>query len=211
LRDRPPLDAERTETPHATARRVERIAVIDPPRSRKATEVRDLQSSSGMQTASVDVEPSVATAAAIFRRLFVPVDFSMSSHRAVGVALDLQRTYGSAICIFHWVASSGSDDWLGGIGSPAVAGDWVAETKERLHRFLDNIAPGAAARVEINARFGETIPSIRRAAEDWNASLVIAAAGVHTELLRSPAEHLIHHFEVPTLIIPADTRSKAKG
>ncbi len=141
---------------------------------------------------------------ALFRRLFVPVDFSMSSHRSVGVALELEKTFGSKVCVFHWVQSTGSDDWLGGIGSPAVAGDWIVETKDRLRRFLDNIAPGVSEHVEVHARFGETIASIRRAAEEWEATLVIAAASVHRALLRSPAEQLVHDFDVPTLILPAD-------
>lgn len=158
-----------------------------------------------------EVEPTLAADAnALFRRLFVPVDFSMISHRAVGVALELQRAHGSQVCVFHWVQSDGSDDWLGGIGSPAVAGDWIAETKNRLRRFLDNVAPGAAEQVEVHARFGETITSIRRAAEEWEATLVIAAAGVHRALLRSPAEQLVHDFDVPTLIIPADVVSRSR-
>lgn len=158
-----------------------------------------------MQTTDVEYKPTAA-AVTIFRRLFVPVDFSMQSHRAVAVALDLQRTHGSEVCVFHWVASSGSDDWLGGIGSPAVAGDWVAETKERLRRFLENIAPGSSERVEVHARFGETIQSIRTAAEGWGATLVIVSASVRPQFLRSPAERLVHKFGLPTLIIPADAR-----
>jgi nucleotide-binding universal stress UspA family protein len=157
-----------------------------------------------MQTMDIDLGPTSAAARTIFQRLFVPVDFSMPSHQAVGVALDLQRTHGSQICVFHWVASSGSDDWLGGIGSPAVAGDWVEETKERLKRFLENIAPGSSGRIEVHARFGETIQSIREAAESWRATLVIATASVHAYLLRSPAERLVHGFDMPTLLIPTD-------
>lgn len=160
-------------------------------------------------TREEDAEPTIAAdASALFRRLFVPVDFSMVSHRAVGVALELQKTHGSQVCVFHWVQSTGSDDWLGGIGSPAVAGDWIVETKNRLRRFLDNIAPGAAEQVEVHARFGETITSIRRAAVEWEATLVVAAAGVHRALLRSPAEQLVHDFDVPTLIIPADVATR---
>lgn len=160
-----------------------------------------------MQTTDVDLRPAAA-AGTIFRRLFVPVDFSMHSHQAVGIALELQRTHGSEVCVFHWVGSSGSDDWLGGIGSPAVAGDWVAETRGRLRRFLENIAPGASERIDVQARFGENIQSIRHAAEEWDATLVIATASVRPYLLRSAAERLVHKFEVPTLIIPADVPTR---
>ncbi len=162
-------------------------------------------------SSSEEVEPTIAVEAnALFRRVFVPIDFSMASHRALGVALELQSTHGSRVCVFHWVESSGSDDWLGGIGSPSVQGDWVTETKERLRRFLENIAPGSSQNVEVHARFGETIASIRRAAKEWDATLVIAAVGVHRALLRSAAEQLVHDFDVPTLIIPADAPSESR-
>jgi nucleotide-binding universal stress UspA family protein len=152
------------------------------------------------QTTAVD--DLVASATTIFRRILVPVDFTMDSHRAVGVALALQREHGSAVCLFHAAESAGSDDWLGGIGSPSVGGDWVVESEARLRRFLDNVAPGASARVEVRARLGEAEHTVPRAARDWGATLVVAAASFHRRFRRSAAERLVHDLDVPTLILP---------
>jgi nucleotide-binding universal stress UspA family protein len=132
------------------------------------------------------------------------VDYTMSSHRALGIALELMRTHGSDVCVFHAAESGGSDDWLGGIGSPAVGGDWVSEAVARLRRFLDNVAPGASTRVEVMAKVGEPLPTLRIAAREWGASLIVAPAHVHARLFRSPAERLVHESEVPVLVLPDD-------
>jgi nucleotide-binding universal stress UspA family protein len=150
-----------------------------------------------------NVEENVALGAQTLDRIFVPIDYSMSSHRALGIALELMRTHGSAVCIFHAARSDSSDDWLGGIGSPAVGGDWVADAQDRLRRFLDHVAPEAAARVEVMAKVGSTIDTLRRAAREWRASLLVAPVDVHAELLRSPAERLVHETDVPILVLPA--------
>ncbi|MBX3187873.1 MAG: universal stress protein [Labilithrix sp.] len=138
----------------------------------------------------------------LLARVIVPVDYSMDSQRAVRAALELQRGLGAAVCLFHAAESSESDEWLGGIGSPAVGGDWVAEAKDRLRRFLDNIAPGARAVVDVRARVGLPLDTLCEEARSWGATLVIAAANVHSWLLRSPAERLVREVGLPVLIVP---------
>jgi nucleotide-binding universal stress UspA family protein len=149
-----------------------------------------------------NLEPTVASAGRILDRVLVAVDFSMDSHRAVGVALELQRMHGSVVRLFHAAESSGSDDWLGGIGSPSVSGDWVVESTARLRRFLENVAPGSSTRFEVSARVGDVISALRAEIGAWAPTLLIAALPVHSRILRSPAEHLVHDLDVPTLIIP---------
>jgi nucleotide-binding universal stress UspA family protein len=150
-------------------------------------------------------ESTVASARIIFERILVPVDYSMGSHRAVGAALELQRALGSAVCLFHTVESETSTEWLGGIGSPAVQGDWVTRAEARLQRFVENVAPGSAASIELRARIGgETVRLVHDEARRWRATLLIVSAQVRARLFRSPAERLIHDFPVPMLVIPAD-------
>jgi nucleotide-binding universal stress UspA family protein len=149
-------------------------------------------------------EENVVRGSRVLDRVFVPVDYTMSSHRALGVALELMRTHGSDVCVFHAQESAGSDDWLGGIGSPSVGGDWVSEALARLRRFLENVAPGSSSRVEVMAKVGESMPTIRRAAQEWGASLIVAPADVHARIFRSPAEHLVHESDIPVLVIPND-------
>lgn len=137
----------------------------------------------------------------VFDRIFVPVDFSIDSHRAVRVALELRRMRGSAMCLFHAVESTGSDDWLGGIGSPAVGGDWVSEATRRLRRFLANLGIDDDG-IDVRARIGLPLRTVCESARDWNATLVIAAARVHASLVRSPGERLVRQLGLPVLVIP---------
>ena len=137
----------------------------------------------------------------VFDRIFVPVDYSIESHRAVRLALELRRTRGSAVCLFHAVESTGSDDWLGGIGSPAVGGDWVAEAHERLRRFLANLGVTDDG-IAVRARIGRPLRMLCDEARDWGATLVVAAARVHASLVRSPAERLVRQLGLPVLVIP---------
>jgi nucleotide-binding universal stress UspA family protein len=149
-------------------------------------------------------ERPAEAAAKMLDRVFVAVDYTMDSHRAVGVALELRRTHGSTVCLFHAAESTGSDDWLAGIGSPAVAGDWVVETEERLRRFLRNVAPDADADIEVRARVGLPVSSLCVEAHRWGATLVIATARLHTRIVRSPAEQIVRQVGLPILIIPAE-------
>ncbi|MEI9885750.1 MAG: universal stress protein [Rhizomicrobium sp.] len=147
-----------------------------------------------------------ALAVALFARLFVPVDYTLESHRAVQVALELRRTYGSALCLFHAAQSTGSDDWIAGIGSPAVGGDWVMQAKARLRRFLDHVAPDAGPEVEMSSKVGLPLVTLGSAAHEWGATLVVAAASLHASILRSPAEKLLRAMRLPSLIIPFEAR-----
>jgi nucleotide-binding universal stress UspA family protein len=152
-------------------------------------------------TSASDEDP-VPAAVHILDRLLVLVDYSADSQRAVGLALELQRTRDSVVRVFHAAHSEGSDEWLGGIGSPSVGGDWVAESKGRLRRFLENIAPGSSSRVEVGARVGLITSVLPAEIRAWSPTLIIAAVSVHARMFRSPAEQLVHEIPVPTLIIP---------
>lgn len=149
--------------------------------------------------------PEESAAATILARVFVPVDYTMECHRAVDLALELRRKHGSAACLFHAAQSTGSDDWLAGIGSPSVGGDWVAEAKARLRRFLANVAPDAGADAEVRSRVGLPITTLSEEAHRWAATLVIATASLHNQL-RSPAERLVRKLQLPVLIMPTDAR-----
>lgn len=157
-----------------------------------------------MQTTN-ELESTVARAPHVFDRVLVPVDFTMASHRAVGLALELRRMHGSAVCLFHAAESTGGDEFLGGIGSPAVGGDWVAESKGRLLRFLDNVAPGRAEGIEIRARVGMPASMLAAEARAWRPTLVVAAIRFEPRFpFRSPAERLVRRLRVPVLLVPAE-------
>jgi nucleotide-binding universal stress UspA family protein len=156
-----------------------------------------------MQSPTSEYETTVEQARTIFERIFVPVDYSIDSHRAVGAALELQRTLGSSVCLFHAAESEGTTEWLGGLGSSVVFGDWVASAEQRLRRFVENVAPESEGQIDLRARMGgETIRLVHEEAHRWGATLIIASANVRTRYFRSTGERLIHDYDLPMLVIP---------
>ncbi len=149
-----------------------------------------------------ELEQKVVAGSSILDRVFVPVDYSMASHLAVGVALELRRTHGSLVCLYHAVESDGTDEWLGGIGSDATRGDWAAAGRARLERFLEHVAPGIGGGIDLRVRVGSIRETLRREVRSWGATLIVATADVQTRLFRSPAERLVRETEVPILVIP---------
>jgi nucleotide-binding universal stress UspA family protein len=159
-----------------------------------------MQGATGIETTAV---PLVAQAKDLFARIFVPVDLTQSSHQAVGVALALKRAFGSSVCIFQLAEEGGADEFLGGLGDPRRPAELTGSTKERLHRFIENIAPEFANSVEVRAYADVTpIRDIQDEARRWHATLLVAAT-VFKGLFRSPAEKLVHGFDIPVLLIPA--------
>ncbi len=156
-----------------------------------------------MSVPTESIDPTVAEAKQIFARVFVPVDFTMSSHQAVGIALELKRVFGSEVCVFQLAEEGGADEFLGGLGDPATPGDLMKRAEGRLHRFIENIAPGYAESVEVRARADvKPIEDMRDEARRWGATLVVAAT-TFEGLFRSPAEKLVHGFDIPVMLIPA--------
>ena len=153
---------------------------------------------------SSEPDTSRVEALQLFERVFVVVDFSAASRRAVATALELRRSFGSRVCLFHLAELDGSDEFLAGLGSPAVASDLVEEATGRLQRYIRNIAPNHADEVELRSRRSVSpIDDMHREAMSWRATLVIAATESHATLLRSPAEKLVHDFDIPVLVIPS--------
>ncbi len=156
-----------------------------------------------MQVSTPGTAPIIDQAIELFARVFVPIDFSPSSHLAVGAALQLKRAFGSDVCIFQLIEESGGDEFLAGLGATTTPGDLVRGARDRLRRFLENVAPAYADTVEVRASTDvKPIDDIRDQARSWDATLVVAAT-TFRGLFRSPAEKLVHGFDIPVLLIPA--------
>lgn len=138
----------------------------------------------------------------IFERLFVVFDFSRHARRALGVALDLRRDHGSAICLFHVVELTSGDDWVAGIGGDRAG--WASDAHGMLGRYVESLPQAVRPGIELMASPGPAMAAIRAAAHDWRATLIIAPESVHRVLLASPGEQLVRNTDVPTLIIPID-------
>ncbi len=150
-------------------------------------------------------EPLLAEGRSIFRRIFVPIDYTPDSQRALGAALELQRLYGSAIRLFHIQHGDGMDDFLGGLGSLAGYGDWVDEARGRLRRYVENVAPNALPHVELHAGVGgesDRATLLRAEAAEWDTTLMIVTEHQHSTLFRSVAEKVIRGMGCAVLVLP---------
>jgi nucleotide-binding universal stress UspA family protein len=147
-------------------------------------------------------------AQARFRRIFVPVDYSVESRSTVAVALELQRVFGSDLCLFHVHHGGTSDEFLGGLG--ARVGDGSAEAKGRLWRFVHNIAPGIDAQVDTRARIsgeGEKEKVFVAEATDWQATVIVLTETLHSKLFRSLAEQVVRKSGIAVIVLPGDRGS----
>lgn len=161
-----------------------------------------------MQTTTVaTTSPAITRAKDIFARVFVPVDFTMASQHAMGAALELKRVFGSTVCLFHLTEGTGGDEFLGGLGAPSAPVDLVNASRDRLRRFVANVAPEYVDEIEVRA-YADVKPleNLRYEAHRWGASLVVAAAKFDG-FFRSPAEKLVHGFDIPVLLLPTIERS----
>jgi nucleotide-binding universal stress UspA family protein len=136
----------------------------------------------------------------VFARVFVPIDYSNESQRAFGIALELQRIYGSAICLFHMGESDSSEEFLGGLGG-AVYHDWAHQTEERLRRFVEHVAPGANVEYRVTFDPDSKEMLIRDEAESWGATLVIIADRVGKSIFRSVAENVLRTSKIPIFVL----------
>jgi nucleotide-binding universal stress UspA family protein len=141
--------------------------------------------------------------AAMFRRVLVPVDFSMVSHRAVFAALEFRRLFGARVCIFNVTHMGENDLYLAGTGSPTTRDDLVEEGSTALRRFVDNIAPGQAGQVEYEVQVSRNyVDGIRDKVEAWDATLLVLGHEHHATLLRTHSERIVRALDVAVFLIP---------
>jgi nucleotide-binding universal stress UspA family protein len=151
-----------------------------------------------------NASPAVVQSRSMFERIFVPIDLTMASQRALGAALELKRQFGSRICVFHVSESSTHDEFLGGLGG---AKQGKGEAEGRLERFLENVAPGIASELEIRTRVGDEIDeAIDREASNFQATLVILPE-TRSSFGRSRSEKAVRKLSVPALVIPSEDAS----
>ena len=130
-----------------------------------------------MQTNEPTTEPFAFDAKLLFERILVPVDFSEGSRRALAIALELRRRFGSEVHLFWLTELSQNDQFLAGTGAAAVTPQDLVEAAEgRLRRFVDNLFPGRSSEVIAHARIGvDVVHAIAREARHIRTTLVLLA------------------------------------
>jgi nucleotide-binding universal stress UspA family protein len=135
----------------------------------------------------------------MFEKIILPVDGSVPSSRAVPVAADLAKRYGSEIVLVH-------------IREFEVSrGAFAKETRQEAVDFADQIAKdlkdqGLKVRVEVrSAPAGRTAHEIMEVADKESASMIVMGTRGLSDwsgmLVGSVAHKVIHLAKVPVLTI----------
>ena len=150
-----------------------------------------------------ETEAISAGAAQTFMRILVPVDFDTGSRRALATALLLQDRLGSEVHLFHLAEPGENERFLAGVGGNAAKpGDLLADAKDRLSRFVENLYPGRSGEVRVHVRGGiDVIDSVRKVANDVAATLVLLAGTPKHQIFRTQLEKIVRELDAPVMLI----------
>jgi nucleotide-binding universal stress UspA family protein len=123
----------------------------------------------------------------MWRRILVPVDFSLRSPAALSFAVDLARQHAAEIELLHVVPAAGRlsvvfDAWSGR-PMPHAPESVVLDAREKLESLLSSVDHRA---VTVHQKIDEGDPAatiVRLAAED-GADLIVLGARGHDHFLR---------------------------
>ncbi len=143
----------------------------------------------------------MARTAEIFRRILVPVDFSVESHRAIFTALELRRRFGSELGVFNLTEFDENDDFRRGLGHEFSTSNLTVLTEHRIHDFLENLQPGASQGITAMAFVGHDVARwLSDLAKEWRATLVLLATHPSHKLLRTTTEKILRGLDIPVLV-----------
>ena len=151
-------------------------------------------------------------------KILVPLDGSECSLRALDVAADLARATNARVVLCNVVDNTRAATMC--FGEPQlVAGaldalreegeSVVATAKDRIAASLD------ADRVETRVAQGSTVEEILRLADETQATWIVMGShgrnGVVRFVMGSIAEGVLHHANVPIIVVPPKRHSATYG
>jgi hypothetical protein len=163
-----------------------------------------------LSTVPRSTEPPVVkgpteVAGATFQRILVPVDFGPGSRRAVATALLMQEQLGSEVHLLHVAEQGANDEFLAGVGAGNLPPtELVADGKERLHRFVDDLFPGKVEKVVVHASVGgnvDVVESVERMAKKITPSLVILSGRPRRTLFRTHVERITRDVDAAVMVL----------
>jgi nucleotide-binding universal stress UspA family protein len=152
-----------------------------------------------------EVKAPAEVAGPTFGRILVPVDFGPGSRRAVATALVMQEQLGSEVHLLHVAEQGGNDEFLAGIGGGNLPPtELVADGKDRLRRFVDDLFPGKMEKVVVHASVGgnvDVVESVERLAKKITPSLVILAGRPRRTLFRTHIERITRDVDAAVMVL----------
>jgi nucleotide-binding universal stress UspA family protein len=158
-------------------------------------------------TATPTEEPAPeALAGAMFARILVPLDFSPACRRAVVVAYDLARRYGSEIHVFNLATFGANSEYLASLGRPRSRDDVTRDACDHVRDYIGTVVPGAAPYASCEVAMGDDlVAGVADAAQKCGATCIVLAVHQHRRrpLLRTRAEKIVQTVPVPVILVKA--------
>ena len=158
-----------------------------------------------MQSSQPATQTFEFDAKSVFERIFVPIDFSEGSRRALATALELRRAFGSEVHLFRLTESSENDQFLAGTGAGGMSPQRLVDDAEaRLGRFVENVLPGRSGEVIVHAQVGvDVVHGIARNAKRFGTTLVLLAKEPKETMFRTQIEKLVQALDSAVMLLRA--------
>lgn len=155
--------------------------------------------------------PIQATASLVpapIRRILVPVDYSEASRHAVDVARAIARDGGATVMVFH------AREMVPWGDAPYVESS--EEAQQLLQEMADRLrASGCAVETRITEPMLSPVSSITKAAEEWNADLIVVGSRRLTALggllLGSVTQGVVNQTTRPVLVAGHPVHDPLRG
>ena len=146
----------------------------------------------------------VATLDRMFKRIFVPTDFSACADEALAIAIELAKKFDATIVLAH-ACESPSAAYMGMMATPL---DLITPVREAAKEALDQQFATLKRRHDASESmlmFGNAPMELHRAIENAKADLVVMGThgrtGITHLLLGSVAEKIVRTSPVPVLTV----------
>jgi nucleotide-binding universal stress UspA family protein len=139
-------------------------------------------------------------------RIFVPIDFSPLSKKALLYAARLAKQFGAEVLLFHALEPETPPAFDGYMITPPVLSDSTASTcARRLRAEASSLQKAGLSRVAITVRPGLAGHEIVEAAKDLDADLIVIATHGYTGwkhfAIGSTAERVVRAASCPVLVV----------
>lgn len=140
----------------------------------------------------------------MFKTILVPTDASESAQRALKVAIDLAKEFGSRIVLLHVVYTPEAMGYTLSRGISVPQEEISIYGKEALRAALDGIDTGSVS-IEKKQKPGHPAAAILEEIESGHIDLVVMGSrgygAITGSLLGSVSQHVLSKAECPVMIV----------
>jgi nucleotide-binding universal stress UspA family protein len=160
------------------------------------------------------LQEALSSAASTFDRILVPVDFSQSVKRALGMAFLLEERFQSEVHLVHLAEQGANAEFLAGAGALVGYGDIAQDARRQVLQFVEDLFPGRGSHVKVHVHVAhDLVPVIRHVSRAIDATLVVLTEGPHHVLSTSKVDKIAHDLkqERAVMVVPANRPSPSSS